>query len=1475
MSGAVVSTTGDIDITGTATGSGNNQYGVTLSSVSRVVTQDGTVIVSGTGSATGDAAITTHNGVLLFAGTDRIESTGSGEITINATGGTNSVGLQSAGPIGGSTASGDITLNVDSMILSGMIQSTGNLSIVPTTPDIMIGIGTSGVTAPINVATSQLLDGFASIMIGDTAAGTGVVIVDDASFSDPVTIVGGTILVSNGLTGDGGITLTTVDAAAGGQDIGVTSGIVTDTSGSVAIDAGDNVVIASGVTVSAPAAGATLAITVDAAPDVDAVGATVSLGGVLTSDAGTTITGGSDIDSISITSAAASLMMAATGADSGNLLIDGETIAYSAIESVNTTQAIGDVNVTFAAAETLAISQMPSGSIELVSSLGPVFQVTPPGNSLTIDTGTGADTVNVSSIDIAIGDLFIQASGADDVVNLNESVVNSSGGFEIVAGEINVAAAISTVDAMVLGDPGVAGTSVNLNGGSLTAGSLLQLDNPVNVAADTTITAGSLIDFTSTVDGVGNLTASAGSDVVFSADVGGLTPLGGLLVSSSGGIVRVPSHIRTQGDQTFASPVEPNVSGPTTFESTGGSVTFQSTLDDTMSPSNLSVISSGPAVFQGDVGSINPPTTMSVTSGGPFLFSTTMSAVNGVAIEVLDTAGADDDLTVSGAIALVDGNLSLIAGDDVEIQASALLSGNAILVNVDPAASDPDANGGTVTVAGTISGPVSVSGGDDADTFTPQSAGTFLFNGGAPTSSPGDTINVAGADGTVIVTPTRVTVPSVAATIDISSVEDVNVVNGTGIDVTGDIDEVFTVSAIPTTTRAAVATNGGPTVTFDTTITNNAVLRGSDGDDTLVVDVSGGLPGGTYDFRGGLNANTDPGDQILLQGAAPTAIDSLSFFYTNLNDGSIEIDGTTVITYTGLEPITSSIDAANVYLTYSGVAESIVATQVGNDVTVNSDAGEVTMFAAPSNNLAIDTGGGMDDVTVNGLSLDLASEFSIVDPDLTPDDSVSFETNPTTITTGSLTVATPRVDVTADLSVDGGVGFGIAGAGEIRTGATITAGSAITFGEPVTLVGDSTFTTTDGIDFVYTVNGPHNLVLDAVGDGVQFLDTAGDLVPLTSLTVAPGGARTLLNAAVTTTADQSYGSPVSTDAGGTSVALTSSGGRVSFGSTVDNAASLPDSLVVSSAGIASFAGSVGGSGTPFDLVDVTSAGPLVLASNITATSGIVLNVVETSGADDDLVIQSPAALMTGISGAVQFQVGDDVDIQAGSTIETQSLMVEADPSIGDLDIGTGANLVLNGTLLVTNGTDATGGDDVDAFDLIPQAGSAIRVVGNDPTTFPGDSLRINGGGLDVTFDVGTGEITGAGVQPVTTTGIENLTFSNIGVLTVNGGSGFDVATIANDPSVDGGDLLTINTGFPIAIDSVTSLVFNGLDGDDTFNYDATGGVVTTPVTFNGGLADGSGSGDFLQILGLFTTQTLNYTPRAPKVTTAALTWTVR
>ncbi|MCB1061570.1 MAG: LEPR-XLL domain-containing protein, partial [Verrucomicrobiae bacterium] len=162
-------------------------------------------------------------------------------------------------------------------------------------------------------------------------------------------------------------------------------------------------------------------------------------------------------------------------------------------------------------------------------------------------------------------------------------------------------------------------------------------------------------------------------------------------------------------------------------------------------------------------------------------------------------------------------------------------------------------------------------------------------------------------------------------------------------------------------------TTGLVTRVLASSVTGPITITGSDGDDTLTVDLSGGNVTPAIFFDGGAGGNDD---LVIVGGNTDTA----TYEFTNENDGSIQIEGQGLITYVGLEPITSTITASDVILNYTGGAETITITDNGSTITVDSTLGELVTFNNPTNSLIINAG--TDDIVIFANALN-ASGFDL------------------------------------------------------------------------------------------------------------------------------------------------------------------------------------------------------------------------------------------------------------------------------------------------------------------------------------------------------------------------------------------------------------------------------------------------------------------------------------------------------------------
>jgi len=235
---------GTVRINGTTVGAGSGRYGLYLAGAGTSITSSGANLAL-TGAAGGSA--TANYGVFITSGAN-VVATGTTDIAITGTGGEAGQGVrirddvaattvsvvdgdlvitgheglgfasnQGIHYLGGksghieSTGSGSITLVTNSVDMTGTSSGaaptrgiirttgTGSLTIKPSTATTSIGIGGgSGTLNLTDAALAYLDDGFTLITIGDTAAGTGDITINTATFNDPVLLAGGTFHDSGG-----------------------------------------------------------------------------------------------------------------------------------------------------------------------------------------------------------------------------------------------------------------------------------------------------------------------------------------------------------------------------------------------------------------------------------------------------------------------------------------------------------------------------------------------------------------------------------------------------------------------------------------------------------------------------------------------------------------------------------------------------------------------------------------------------------------------------------------------------------------------------------------------------------------------------------------------------------------------------------------------------------------------------------------------------------------------------------------------------------------------------------------------------------------------------------------------------------------------------------------------------------------------------------------------------------------------------
>jgi filamentous hemagglutinin family protein len=303
---------GSVALTGTTSGTGQYESGINIELGSTIAALNGgSVTLTGTGSSGGSGSA--NYGILMLT-SSAVLGTGNATISLTGTGGAGSSGiatLTGSNVIGNSSGyTGNITLTADTMALANLsVRSTGALTVRPLTTSTSVGLGDSA-SGTLNLTAAELAyfqDGFSSLTFG-RSDGTGDIDTRAYTFVDALTLVSG--------AGDGDITI---------------NGDLRNTGGSIALEAGDAIVVAATGDVTTQGAALTLN------SDRDASGAgniVLSSGAALTSNGGNiTLRGGSAALSAVAdpTSAAASFISTlnatgARGSSSAGVSLQGASI---------------------------------------------------------------------------------------------------------------------------------------------------------------------------------------------------------------------------------------------------------------------------------------------------------------------------------------------------------------------------------------------------------------------------------------------------------------------------------------------------------------------------------------------------------------------------------------------------------------------------------------------------------------------------------------------------------------------------------------------------------------------------------------------------------------------------------------------------------------------------------------------------------------------------------------------------------------------------------------------------------------------------------------------------------------------------------------------------------------------------------------------------------------------------------------------
>ncbi len=589
----------------------------------------------------------------------------------------------------------------------------------------------------------------------------------------------------------------------------------------------------------------------------------------------------------------------------------------------------------------------------------------------------------------------------------------------------------------------------------------------------------------------------------------------------------------------------------------------------------------------------------------------------------------------------------------------------------------------------------------------------------------------------------------------------------------------------------AVLSNGNKTLTVPVaSITGTKVIVNSAlGNDVLNASLATSL-GKILDFNGG----TAGSDKLTLSGGSTT---SQTFNFTNENDGSVVVAGTLAgtINYTGLEPISSSITAADVILNYSTVTEVITVTQDGTDATLtkvdSNVAGESVSFVNPSGSLQINGGNtGDDTVTVSGFGTSGGGFKAALTIDGgTGSDTVNLNTAVllgSTTSTGNLSVTAEAINVAANISTDGDTTNNDAGS-VLLTGTVNMASNVVIDTNAATTDNNITVTGSTNAD---SAASNRTLTLDA-GTGTIQTGNIGATRNFGTITVTSAGSATFSSlqtrsggvsiAATTITLNGNLQTNSLAAAGNVSLtgALTlganvsfntdsTTDGNVSFSSTINGARTL---TVTAGNGTATFSDNVGATTalTDFDVTaatinlagDVqTDGGTLTLAGNTVLTAGSV--TIDTEVGNNSA------------PGTVTLS-GGSVSATATNRDFTINTATSGAPNAGAVSLNTfnngGGQFVRDLTVISTSGSgsagDVTFNGDVTLSGNLPVTGKSLTTVANADLTTTGAGL-ITVTADDVALDA-TSTLVSASIvtfKPLTASRPINLGTETVGSLSL-------------------------------------------------------------------------------------------------------------
>lgn len=1037
-------------------------------------------------------------------------------------------------------------------------------------------------------------------------------------------------------------------------------------------------------------------------------------------------------DSLTLTSGTFSTVThTLTNATDGTIdITDNASISYTGLEPVIDNLSATDRVFTFTGgAETITVTDSggADGKTTIDSTLGESVTFTNPSGSLTINAGTGDDTITITSVDSAYtAALTINGADGTDTINSNTVLTlgsgTSTGAVSLTAETIAVSTAINTI-ATTTGSISLSGTTISLGANLSTDSAAVSIVGSTSVSLISSVT----IDTEAGNDGLGGAVSFAGTGqlqpdgtpgrdltintaTTFAAATGGAVTLPTIGLNATYlNDINVDSRATTNGVIT--------IGGDITTDDNGVSLSGTITLAGDVRLTGTRTLSTADADTNGGAIDLSQATVSATVAAADFTFHTQTTKAGGtsglVTLGSFSNGGGQfiNNLTI-------DTNDSSTTAGDITFNSAATLSGSLV------------AEGRTISLPNTTSDVV-VSSANSIDLTATRNinlaSGSSLasVNGNITLSANQQATATTGDFTGILLTSASITA-SGTGSINLTGKGGTGASENDGVRITDDnTGGIGTLSAIATTTGSI--TMSGAT---------NTATSGDDGVHIEDATINASSTGPITITGTGANSSTSEG--VYLAGAtsfAKSAGGAIAITGTSGGDDGVEISEAD-ITNQGTGTLTITGTGGSVSATSDGV---LIAGNGSSLISV--DNGAMQIMGTGGRDDGIDSSGalirttGSGNLTITGTGGSVAEGDGIV---------VTGASNQ------FLTSGTGNITLSGTATVGDGV--------ELTS--TLTLAASATSSGLITITGDGGGAGAVGAQIDAPLTSNSGAITISSSDNVTFAAT-GDITTtsgsVTILATSAGGQITSANGAlinagnntISLTADGhiTLGGLLTTNATATAITVTATNGEILDGGDahVDVVANSGTATFTAADGIGATLGSGGTAAieiTVAQLVATTTNAPIdVLETD--ALSAIDLNAgasniaLTASGAitDTDAAIDITATNafieITGL-GAEIGSAANAIEVNV-TTLRTltnaadQYLETPTSLTISTLDFDAGtAHTVhlVEGTFLTTD----AGGDILSHVEV--QSGAAL--AGNGDVT--GSVLAHSGSGVQPGFD---------------------------------------------------------------------------------------------------------------------------------------------